>query len=114
MKFQELKKSLTNGCKPIYLIEGEDAFLRGNALRLLKTAFLKEEALNLTNYSGQEVKENSEEFFNAVYSYPFMSDKRFVILNEYYPTLTELKNNKFKTLFKEPVETTVVIFVNSS
>ena len=40
MKFSELKKSLLTGAKPIYLIEGEDAFLRNKSLELIKNAFL--------------------------------------------------------------------------
>lgn len=114
MKFQDLKKSLTNGIKNIYLVEGEDAFLRDNSLRLLKENFLLQDDLNLNNFNGQELKEGTENFFTAVYSYPFMSDKRFVVVYEYYPTLTELKNPKFKKFFSEPNETTVVIFINSN
>ncbi len=114
MKFQDLKKSLSNGIKNIYLIEGEDAFLRDNSLRLLKDGFLSQEDLNLNNFYGHELKESTEDFFTAIYSYPFMSDKRFVVVHEYYPTLTELKNAKFKKFFSEPNETTIVIFINAN
>ena len=92
MKFEELKSSLISGVKPIYLIEGEDAFLRESALKLLKDGFLQEPDFNLSNLSVEDVKQDPEVLFTAVQSYPFMGDMRFVVLREYYPTAQELKS----------------------
>ena len=112
MVFSELKKSLNDGVKPIYQIYGKDAFLRENALRLLKEGFLSEPDLNLSNYTGQDVKEDYISFSNAVRSYPFMSDKRFIVVREYYPTQKELSSSILKPLFNEPEEMTVIIIIN--
>ena len=112
MKFQELKSSLTSGVKPIYLIEGEDAFLRESALKLLKDGFLQEPDFNLSNLSVEDVKQDPEVLFTAVQSYPFMGDWRFVVLREYYPTAQELKSKMIKSVFNEPIDTTVLIILN--
>ncbi len=112
MKFEQLKSSLSNGAKPIYLIEGEDAFLRESSLRLLKEAFLQEPDFNLSNLNCEEVKQDAEILFTAVQSYPFMGDYRFVVLREYYPTAQELKSKMLKSVFNEPIDTSILIILN--
>lgn len=112
MKFNELKKSLTDNLSLIYLVEGEDAFLRENAVRLIKQKALSEPDLNLTNLSGQEVKEDPEALLTATQSYPFMSERRYVVVRDYYPTAQDLKCKVISKVFLEPSETTVVIIVN--
>lgn len=112
MKYQELKKSLQDGAKPIYLICGQDGFLRENALRLLKETFLTEPDLNLTNFTGEQVKQEPSALLNAVNSYPFLSDKRFVVINEYYPTQKDLKVNAIKEVFESDFEFSVLIIIN--
>ncbi len=113
MKFVELKNSLVDGVQPIYLIEGEDAFLRENALRLIKDRALSSPDINLTNLSGQDVEKDVEVFLTATESYPFMSEKRYVVIRDYYPTATALKNKILKRIFENPSETTVTVIVNS-
>ena len=113
MKFLELKNSVKNEIFPIYYIEGEDAFLRQNALLTLKNAFLVEPDFNLTNFTGANLKEDVESFLTAIKSYPFLSDKRIMVVNEYYPTAQELKSKKMKEVFNDLVETSIIIFINS-
>ncbi|MBR2322053.1 MAG: DNA polymerase III subunit delta [Clostridia bacterium] len=113
MKFRDLKKSLAENLQAVYLIEGEDAFLRENALRLIKERGLQEPDLNLTNLSGQEIKQDPESFLTAVQSYPFMSDKRYVVVRDYTPSATELKGKVIKRVFQEPIDTAVIVIVNS-
>ncbi len=114
MKFSELKKSITTGINPIYYVEGEDAFLRESSLNVLKRAYLVEPDFNLNNFLGSELKQDLEVFLTAVRSYPFMGDKRFVVVREYYPTAQELKNKNLSSVFSEVEETTVLIIVNQS
>ena len=113
MKFESLKTSLTNGVMPIYLIEGEDAFLRESALKLLKDGFLQEPDFNLSNLTAEDIKQDPEALYTAVQSYPFMGDKRFVVVRDYYPTANDLKSKMIKAVFNEPIDTTVLIIVNS-
>lgn len=112
MKFSDLKKSLTNGVELAYLIEGEDAFLRESALSMLKSSYLQSPELNLNNFEGTAIKEDAETFLTAVESYPFMSEKRFVVVRNFYPTMTDLKNKVIKRALTGNIETTVLIIVN--
>lgn len=112
MKFVELKNSLVEGVQPIYLVEGEDAFLRETALRLIKQKALSSPDINLTNLLGQDIEKDFELFLTATESYPFMSDKRYVVVRDFYPTATTLKNKVLKRIFENPCETTVVVIVN--
>ena len=114
MRFQDLKKSLIEGLKPAYLICGQDAFLRQNSLRLLKENSLTEPDLNLNNFRGEEIKEDCEPFVNALRSYPFMSEKRFVVVSEYYPTQKELGQKLIKSALDDFSETTCLIVVNEN
>ena len=113
MKFLELKNSVKNEILPIYYIEGEDAFLRQSALSTLKNAFLVEPDFNLTNFTGADLKADIEDFLTAVRSYPFLSDKRVIVVSEYYPTATDLKSKKLQEIFKTVEETSIIIFINS-
>ena len=113
MKFLELKNSVKNEILPIYYIEGDDAFLRQNALLTLKNAFLVEPDFNLTNFTGADLKADIELFYTAVTSYPFLSDKRLIIVSEYYPTATELKSKKLLEFLTLAKETSIIIYVNS-
>lgn len=112
MLFSELKKSLTNGVMPIYQIFGKDAFLKENALRLLKEGFLTEPDLNLSNFTGAELKESFDGVLSAMQSYPFMGDKRFIVVRDYYPTKKEISSKVVKSLFEEVYDTSVLIIIN--
>ena len=56
MKFRELKKSLAEGVKPIYLITGEDSFFIERSIALICNACLAQPDLNLTRFDGKEIK----------------------------------------------------------
>ncbi len=112
MQFSDLEIKLTNGIMPIYQIYGKDAFLRESALALLKENGLSEPDLNLTNYQGIDVLKEPDDFLNAVKSYPFLSDKRYIVVYDYYPSAKEINSKRLSFVFNSPEETSVVIFVN--
>ncbi len=114
MKFQELKKSLANNNDyQTFLIVGEDAYLRENAYTIIKNAYLSQPDLNLNLFVGEDLLKDSETFLTAVQSYPFMSEKRLVVVRDFYPTMQDLKNKVLKRAFSEKVETTILIIINS-
>ena len=111
MKFRELKKSLTVKAEPIYLVSGEDAFLVERSFKLICDAYLKEPAINLTVFSGQEAESDPDALLSALTSYPFLGEKRIVAVKEYYPKAAELKAVKNYSLY--PLETTIFVILNS-
>lgn len=112
MKFKDLKKSLTTRIEPIYLICGDDAFLSERATRLVIDACNIDEGLNLSRFEGADVKGNADKLISALTSYPFMGDKRVVLVKEYYPLTADIKT--LKPYFENPCETTVFIIANVS
>ncbi len=112
MQFTELENSLSSGVKPIYLICGKDSFLRDLSLNLIKNAGLSEPDLNLSNFQGGDLLKEVDGFLGAIKSYPFLSDKRYVVVYDYYPTLKEIAQKKLNGVFDNPEDTTVLIFVN--
>lgn len=112
MKFKELKKSLSLSVEPFYLVCGEDAFFTERSLKLICDACLKEPDFNLTSFVGAEVKGNFGMLTSALTSYPFMSDKRVVVVKEYYPLAADVA--ELKKYAADPLDTTVFVIVNSS
>ncbi len=113
MRMEELKTSLQKGIAPVYLIEGEDAFLRESAVKTLQERCLTSPELNLSIFDGSFVRENPEEMIGALMQYPFMSEKRVVVVRDYNPTATDLKNKAIRGYFESPVDTSLLIIVNN-
>lgn len=111
MKFRELKRSLSNGVEKIYLVSGEDAYFVSYSVKLICDRCLSEPDLNLTVFDGQEVKGNPDKLTSALVSYPFMSEKRVVVVKEYYPLAADIK--ALASYFADPCETTVLIICDS-
>ena len=112
MQFVDLYSSINNGIMPIYQIFGIDGFLRETAIELLKKGNLNEPDLNLTNFYGVDIEKEVNDFVSSVKSYPFLSEKRFIIVREFYPTAKELSSKKFSGIFDLPIESSVIIIVN--
>lgn len=112
MKFKELKRSLAERVEPIYLVTGEDAFFLSHSVKLIIGDRVTNPALNLSNFDGSEIKGNIDKLLAALVSYPFMSDKRVVVVKEYYPNAQDLK--ALSGYFENPCETTILIFCNSA
>ena len=112
MKFKELKRSLAERVEPIYLVTGEDAFFLSHSVKLIIGDRVANPALNLSNFDGSEIKGNADKLLAALVSYPFMSEKRAVVVKEYYPNAQDLK--ALSGYFENPNETTMLIFCNSS
>ena len=112
MKFKELKRSLAERVEPIYLVTGEDTFFLSHSVKLIIGDRVANPALNLSNFDGSEIKGNPDKLLAALVSYPFMSEKRAVVVKEYYPNAQDLK--ALSGYFENPNETTMLIFCNSA
>lgn len=114
MRIEELKKSFADKVYPIYLVEGEDAYFRELAVKHLQEKFLSAPELNLNTFEGGFAKSNPTEMIEALMQYPFMSEKRVVLVRDYHPTATDLKNKELDGYFKNPVDTSLLIIINST
>lgn len=112
MKFTEFKKDLqTNGARPIYYLEGEDAYFRDKTIELLR-ALVKEPTLNASSFVGASLKgDKIRDLTDAVYTLPFMSEKRLVLVSDFYPGEKDYETY-LKPIFVNPSDTTVLVVAN--
>ncbi len=114
MKFTELKDDIKNGARPIYLIEGEDAYFRLKAEEQILTAFSEMPELNFSSYDGSQYKgANLTDIVSAVMSYPFMTEKRIVKVTDFYPSEADYEKY-LKPTFENMPETAILIIVNAA
>ncbi len=113
MKFENLKSSLKEQIYPIYLLEGEEDFFRDKAVELILNASVTEPQLNFVAYDGTYFTKSSDTLVSLLSSCPFMSEKRALLVREWYPTATDLKDKTLKNYFDKPFDTSVLIVSNS-
>ncbi|MCD8307869.1 MAG: DNA polymerase III subunit delta [Clostridia bacterium] len=113
MKYTELKNSLKEKVRGIYLLEGDDAYFRLGGEKML-TDLVEFPELNVTSFSGDDIKgaQAFEEFTDALKVFPFMSEKRLVKVTEFYPTETEY-DKYLKETFTAFPDTTILVIVNT-
>ena len=109
MKYVEFKNGLENGQTfSAYLFEGEDAFFRERGLNLLKSKFVSNPELNFTVL---EPDCENDELISSLSAYPFMSEKRLVVIREYYPKQDALKKGLTKYM-ESPADFSVLAIIN--
>lgn len=113
MKYSELKRSLQSGAGPVYILCGSDDFLRSHAVKLITDKCVSMPELNYLSVDGENMSgEVFESVFTSLRSYPFLSDKRAVLIREYYPSADELKRNGLADYIGDPQDTSVLIVSN--
>ena len=113
MKFENLKSSLKEGIYPIYLLEGEEDFFRDKAVELILQASITEPELNFVAYDGSYFAKSTDALISLLSSCPFMSEKRAILLREWYPSSTDFKDKTLKQYFDNPFDTSVLIVSNT-
>lgn len=114
MKFVRFAKSLKEeGLKPVYLIEGAEAYFRDRAVHAVQEACaLTQPALNDVRYDGDALKGKLPELVAALRALPFFDERRIVRLYEFYPTEAEWE--KFLAPYVcDPSPSTVLMIVNA-
>lgn len=113
MKFTQLKDDIKEGAKPIYLIEGDDAYFRAKAEEQIKSAFLEMPELNFTTFDGAQYKgANLTDITSALSAFPFMAEKRIVKITDFYPTEGDYEKY-IKPVLENFPEMTILIIVNT-
>lgn len=115
MKYVDFKKFTDeNGAQNLYLFEGEEAYFREKGEQLLKTRFLQEPTLDFVSYDGANLKgDGIQTLVDAVQSFPFISEKRFVRVTEFYPTEKDYESY-LKPLFENPPTSGLLMIINSA
>ncbi len=103
MKYVDFKKFTDeNGGMPIYLFEGEEVYFREKGEASLKARFVQDTTLDYIAFEGNTLKgEKIKAGIDAVNSFPFLSERRFVKITEFYPTEKEYEQY-LAPLFENP------------
>ena len=114
MKYVDFKKfTEENGAQPIYLFEGEEAYFREKGESALKTRYLQEPTLDYASFDGAALKgDKIKALVDAVNSFPFISEKRFVRVVEFYPSEKDF-DFYLKDLFLNPPLSSILLISNS-
>lgn len=114
MKFTELKDSIKEGAKPVYLLEGEDAYFRMKGEEMIKEAFLTNPELNYSLFEGETLKGGAlNSLVSALKNYPFMAEKRLVKVTDFYPSEADY-SAYLQPLFEDFPPTALLLIVNAS
>lgn len=113
MKYSDLKRSLANNVRPIYLVCGADDYLRNYAIKLICDKCLQMPDLNFLSFDATNCQADYLDLtLNSLRSYPFLSDYRVVVLKEFYPTADVIKNSGLKEYCNAPEQTSILIISN--
>ncbi|MBQ7924406.1 MAG: DNA polymerase III subunit delta [Clostridia bacterium] len=115
MKYVDFKKFTDErGAQPIYLFEGDDAYFREKGEAMLKSTYVQEPTLDFAAFDGASLKgDGIKQLADAWNSFPFISERRMVRVNEFYPTEKDYEAY-LKTLFENPPQGGMLVIVNSS
>jgi len=97
---------------PVYLVEGEEPLLAGEAVQAIVDALLPAEGrdFNLSSFSGDD--ETGRDFLAQARSYPFLAEKRVVVVRRFDKlSLRDRDEAAFFEYLREPAPTTVLVLV---
>jgi DNA polymerase-3 subunit delta len=97
---------------PVYLVEGDEPLLADEAVQVIVEAALPATGrdFNFSVYSGDD--ETAREFLAQARSYPFMAERRVVVLRRFDKlALRDRDEAAFMEYLKSPAPTTVLILV---
>ncbi len=115
MKFVQLAKNLKEeGLKPVYVVEGAEAYFRDRAVASIRDACaLTQPALNDVRYEGEAMRgERLAALPAELFTLPFFDEKRLVRIYEFYPSEREWES-ALGAYAEKPCETTVLVIVNT-
>ena len=91
--------------KPIYLLYGDEQYLKASCLKQLKQAIVGDDAMNLSEYSD---KLDVKELVSVAGTLPFFADRRLIVLNRV--SLFKSNNDELNELIENmPPYLTIII-----
>lgn len=114
MRIEQLKNALSARVAPVYFVCGDDAYFRELAVKTIQKKCVTSPELNFISFDGKYALSNQNEVVLALLQYPFMSEKRMVVLREFYPTAKDLKSGKIDGYLNAPADSSVLVIVDSA
>lgn len=114
MKYVEFRKFTDeNGAMPVYLFEGEEAYFHEKGEAMLRSRFVAENTIDSASFDGATLKgEKIRELTDAASCFPFVSEKRFIKVTEFYPSEKDFEKY-LKAFFENPPKDAIVFISNA-
>lgn len=111
MKYEQLKTSLKNGLKNVYLISGEDRYLCFDALKKIETAAsISITDMNSVTISGENT--TAKDIVASCSIYPFGDPYRLVIVKNFVLPKAKEEQKELETYLNNPLSSTILVFFN--
>lgn len=113
MKFEELKKSLSQNIEPCYIINGGESYLTTQALKQI------EEALNITfpdfnkSIFADNTIKSALDIVEACQVMPFCDQKRLVVVHDYVGKKNETEKKIITKYLEKPNLSTCLVFFST-
>lgn len=106
---QTLKNEIKNGNRNIYILFGNDTYLKKMYFGKLTSAYSEEDVFNFQKFSAEC---DLQEVYDAVLQFPIMSDKKCVVLTDYdFEKCAKSDFDKLCTLISEVPDTCIFIML---
>jgi DNA polymerase III subunit delta len=98
---------------PLYLLEGEESYLRERALRGLIDAAVDEAVRDFNVATVSAVKEGVDGALMLARQFPMISPRRVVVVTEFEAVSDDRQLELLKDYLRQPAGTTVLVFVSA-
>lgn len=95
--------------KPIYLLYGEEAYLRNSYKNKLKAAIIGDDTMNISCFEGKNLDLN--ELIRMADTMPFFAEKRLIVVEE--SNFFKSPSEEFLAYLPSMPDTTCIVFVES-
>ncbi|MCL2540442.1 MAG: DNA polymerase III subunit delta [Firmicutes bacterium] len=110
MKFADLKQSLKTKAEPVYLVTGDDLYLRAAAVRLITERCVPNMPdLNMVKFTSEAAE--FSDVVNACLTLPMMDEFRLVIVKDWEPKKTESNKKLLADYITSPVPSACLVLV---
>lgn len=107
---QALKNEIKNGNRNLYILFGDDGYLKKNYTKKISTSYAGED--DIFNFQKFEGECDLQDVYDAVLQFPMMSDKKVVILSDYdFEKCSKSDFEKLCTIISENPDTCVFILL---
>ena len=98
-----------NSFKPVYLLYGEEAFLKNSYKNQMKSAIIQGDTMNFNQFAGKAI--DVKELISLADTMPFFSDKRMILVEDsgFFKSASE----ELVSYLPQMPDTTCLVFVES-
>lgn len=117
MNYKELKNNVKkDNLYNFIVLHGDEVFLIDDAIRNITNKYLSQDFKEMNYTKFEKIEDSFNEFYETVTTFPFMSDKKVIVVNESdfmtsTGSLNKAYEDKLISLLSSESSTSIVIFV---